>query len=116
MPRTIVIAPGVRTRIFRRRFSSLPQTIRFGADRPGGTVERVGSKWILGRTESTSPLQSHNEVRKGYWDTFFEIFVTPEHDTLVTIARPRLARGLLVASLALVAIAVAAVFVVRLTA
>ncbi|MBI5158012.1 MAG: hypothetical protein HZA58_08390 [Acidimicrobiia bacterium] len=109
--RTITIPAGARTLVFRRRFSSLPRTIRFDADAPGGTVERIGSRWILGRTPSTGPLQSHNEVRKGYWDTFFEIFVTPDRPVRVTIARPRLARRLLIGSLALAVVAAAAVVV-----
>jgi hypothetical protein len=114
MPRTLTIPPGVRTRVFRRRFSSLPQTIRFDADPPGGVVERIGSRWILGRTSATTPLQAHNECRKGYWDTFFEIYVTPDRPVRLTIDRPRLARPLLIGSLTLVVVAVAAALVFRL--
>jgi len=115
MPRRLTIPAGERTRIFRRRFSSLPQTIRFTAVPSGGTVERVGSRWILGRTRQTSALLPDNEVSKGYWDTFFELYVIPDHDTLVTLARPRLARALLIASLALVVVAAAAVLTLRFT-
>jgi len=114
MPRTLAISAGARTRLFRRRFSSLPQTIKFDADESGGVVERVGSRWIMGRTRSTSPLQLHNEVHKGYWDTFFDIYVTPDRPVRVTIDRPRLARRLLITSLALVVVAIAAALAFKL--
>jgi hypothetical protein len=113
MSRTIQIPGGVRTLVFRRRFSSIPQTIRFEADPAGGTIERIGSKWVLGRTRSTQPLQTSNEISKGYWDTFFEIYVTPDRPVRLTIDRPRMARLLLIASLVLVVVAVAAVVMFR---
>jgi hypothetical protein len=113
MSRTITISAGERTRIFRRRFSSLPQTVQFDAVPAGGKVERIGWRWILGRNRSATPLESRNVVTKGYWDTFFEIYVTPEHDTVVTIARPRLARRLLIGTLAIAVIAAAAVAAIR---
>lgn len=113
MSRTIQIPAGVRTLVFRRRFSSIPQTIRFESDPAGGTIERVGSKWVLGRTRSTHSLQTSNEISKGYWDTFFEIYVTPDRTTQVTIDRPRMKPLLLIASLVLVVVAVAAVVVFR---
>jgi hypothetical protein len=113
MSREITIDPGQRALVFRRRFSSLPQTIQFNATPAGGIVERIGSRWILGRTRSVMPLQVHHELRKGYWDTFFEIYVTPDQAVRVTVARPRLERRLLIGALATFVIAVAAAMAIR---
>lgn len=90
MSRQITIAAGERTRVFRRRFSSLPEEIEFTSSSAGGTVERVGSRWILGRTHSEQPLAGTNRVQKGYWDTIFEVFVTPAQPVVVTVHRPKL--------------------------
>lgn len=115
MARTLKLEPRVRTRVIRRGFSSLPQVFEFtaSAEQGGevsGTVERVGSRWILGRTNTSFPLRSHNEVRKGYWDTIFEVFVTSDTAIRVAVTRPRLTHRLLIGTLvAAVVVAAAAV-------
>ncbi len=73
-----------------------------------GTIERVGSRWILGRTHSSSPLLAQNEVRKGYWDTFFEVFVTANIPVTVVVPRARLSHRMLIGVLAVAVIAAAA--------
>ena len=107
MSRQITIAAGERTRVFRRRFSSLPEEIEFTSSSAGGTVERIGSRWILGRTRTEQPLAATNRLHKGYWDTFFEVFVTPLHPVVVTVRRPRLRRVLLILALVAVVAAIA---------
>ncbi len=107
--RQITIPAGQRTLVYRRRFSSIPQQIEFTSSSPGGTVERVGSRWILGRTHESLPLAERNSVRKGYWDTFFEIFVTPEREVTVTVPRARLLRRVLIGSLVAAVIVIAVV-------
>ena len=74
-----------------------------------GTIERVGSRWILGRTHETVGLAAQNVVKKGYWDTFFEVFVTPDRAVTVSIARPRLAKRLLIGALVLAVVITAIV-------
>jgi hypothetical protein len=111
--RRISIPAGQCTLVFRRRFSSLPQEIEFTAESDGvvsGKVERVGSRWILGRTQQTFALAAHNIVHKGYWDTFFEVFVTPDPAVTISIARPHLVRRLLITTLVLAVIVTAVVF------
>lgn len=108
--RQITIPAGQRKLVYRRRFSSLPQEIEFTSTSAGGTVERVGSRWILGRTRSEQPLAAANRVQKGYWDTFFEVFVTPAQPVVVTVLRPRLRRAVLILALA-VGVAIVAVVV-----
>lgn len=110
--RQITIPAGQRTVVYRRRFSSIPQEVSFSASGSSvtGTVERVGSRWILGRTNESFPLGTHNTVRKGYWDTFFEVFVTPDREVTVTVPRARMMRRLLITALALSVILIAVVF------
>ena len=68
--RGITAPAGERTLVFRRRFSSLPLEVEFesateAGGPPSGTVERVGSRWILGRTTSTIPLSSIKPAAQG---------------------------------------------------
>lgn len=110
--RQITIPAGQRTLIYRRRFSSIPQQVEFTATAAGGTVERVGSRWILGRTHDSVPLVEHNSVRKGYWDTFFEIFVTPDREVTVTVPRARMLRRVVIGALAVSVVVIAVVLAV----
>ena len=105
--RQITIPSGQRTLVYRRRFSSIPQEIEFTSSSAGGTVERVGSRWIFGRTRSEQPLAAANRVRKGYWDTFFEVFVTPLQPVVVTMQRPRMRRVWLILALVVLVAAIA---------
>lgn len=73
-----------------------------------GAVERVGSRWIFGRTTSIAPLRGFNSVRKGFWDTLFEVYVTSDSPVAVTLTRPALRSRVLVGALALFVVAVAA--------
>lgn len=114
--RRISIPAEQRTLVFRRRYSSLPQEIEFTAESDGGPVsgkvERIGSRWILGRTQQTFALAAHNVVDKGYWDTFFEVFVTPDRAVTVTVPRARMVRRVLIGSLVLAVILIAVVLAV----
>ena len=109
-----VLAPaGVATRVFRRRFSSVPLDVEFEvAAAPGGTVAgrvmRVGSRWVLGRVRSTAPLLESNRVRKGFWDTWFDVYVLPEMPVTVTVRRPAMRSRIVVGALALLVVAAAA--------
>jgi hypothetical protein len=114
--RGITAPAGERTLVFRRRFSSLPLEVEFesateAGGPPSGTVERVGSRWILGRTTSTIPLSSINRLRKGFWDTFFDIYVIPAEPVTLMVTRPALRNRLLLGGLALLVVAVAAAIV-----
>jgi hypothetical protein len=111
--RQITIPAGERTRVFQRRFSSIPQEVAFTVtgDRISGKVERIGSRWILGRTRSEQPLAPVNRLRKGYWDTFYEVFVVSDYPVVVEVARPRMARLVLVLALVVLVAAVAVIAV-----
>ena len=75
-----------------------------------GTVERIGSRWIFGRTVETIPLGPEVAVTKGYWDTFFEIYVTSDRGVTVRVDPPSMrGRALIWGLAALVTIAVIAI-------
>jgi hypothetical protein len=117
--RSITIDAGQRVRVIRRRFNSVPSLFEFAADaaRPGetvsGIVERVGSRWILGRTVDRFPLEPVVRIHKGFWDTLFDVYVTPDVDVNVTAHRATLRSRVLV--IGLVAIVIAAAVTIALT-
>ncbi|MCB2225012.1 MAG: hypothetical protein KQH83_12685 [Actinobacteria bacterium] len=85
------VQAGVRTRVIRTRTSSIPRTYRLtvepapGSGPVGGTVEVQGSRWLFRRDPATVPLDPLVEVRRGYWDTLFTVWVTPVVDVRVTV-------------------------------
>ena len=87
----IQIAAGCKTRIIRRRFSSLAMTYTFDAfptrqdNYLTGIVEIKGSDWIFPKPAKKIPLQSSNTVMAGVWDTFFSVYVIPEVDVVITM-------------------------------
>jgi hypothetical protein len=109
--RSITIDAGQRTRVIRRRFNSVPSLFEFTVDaaRPGetvsGIVERVGSRWILGRTRDTLPLEPLVGIHKGFWDTLFDVYVTPAVDVVVTAPQASLrSRRLIIGVAAIITI------------
>lgn len=105
---------GVRTRLVARRFSSVPATISFeavpldGGEDVGGRI--IGSRWVFPRQPVVTGLARHNTVSKGFWDTFYRVFVTADRDVRLIVragARslfPRLLAGLVAAAAAAVVV------------
>ena len=83
------VKAGETTRIIRRVAHNMPQTFTFSAAVPGGDVQGVvkvqGSLGPFPKAASNQPLQSHNEVSKGAWDTFYSVYVTPGQDTEIIV-------------------------------
>ncbi len=52
-----------------------------------GRVEVKGSNWIFSKEIQSFPLDEKITVHAGYWDTFFKVWVIPEHDVEVTMDR-----------------------------
>lgn len=107
--RTVVAKKGERTCILRIISDSIPQRARFGArpldgDGPvGGTVEVERWTFLRGtRTPETYALQPENRVQKGFWDTSFKIFVTPDRDAEIQFRTRHFSAGWLFLVLALV--------------
>ena len=92
MPKIIRVRPGEKVTIFRRNFSSVPIDFHFHASaldggQPDGEVEIQGSDWIFPKKPTTQPLQKHNVVHAGFWDTFFSVSVIAHGE--VEISTPK---------------------------
>ena len=93
----IVVRAGERQRVIHRFSSSLSQTFSFDTEPlagPGsvsGTVEVKGSRWLFGKEPAVLELQPTMTVQKGFWDTLYSVFITPDQDVKVTLHRARLA-------------------------
>jgi hypothetical protein len=90
MPKTIRIPAQETVTIYRRNFSSLVMDIPFDAvalneEAPKGEVTIQGSNWVFPKPTVTQPLQPHNQVRAGFWDTFFSIRVTAHVPVEITL-------------------------------
>lgn len=92
----VVVRRGERCRVIHRFSSSLSQTFSFEVEPvagPGpvsGTVEVKGSRWLFRKDPVVLELQPTMTVRKGFWDTLYSVFVTPDQDVKVTLHRARL--------------------------
>ena len=92
----IEVRRGERRRIIHRFSSSLSQTFSFdvkplvGSRPVSGTVEVKGSRWLFRKEAVVLELKSPMTVHKGFWDTLFSVFITPDQDVKVTLERPRL--------------------------
>lgn len=90
----IEVAANTRTRIYRRYGNSLPGRVAFDVSSSApvsGTVEVEGS--LFGRNREPADLRATNVVDKGFWDSKFSIWVTPDNDATVT-RHKRVADGL----------------------
>ena len=82
-------------RLLHRFSSSLPQTFTFDVEPLGGTgisgtVEVHGSRWLRRTRPVVIPLAATVTVRKGFWDTIWDVFATADQDARVTVHRGRL--------------------------
>lgn len=73
-----------------RRFSnSIPRTFSFdvepvdGSGGVSGTVEVAGSRWLFSKPPLVLELRSSMTVEKGFWDTLYSIYITPDQDVRV---------------------------------
>lgn len=110
------IRAGERQRIVHMISDSIPQQVRFtAASADGGAisgrVEVQGSRWLFRKPVATYPLQAHNVVAKGMFDTLFSVAVVPDADVRVTLeSRHFSARALVFVLVGVVVIAAAAAF------
>ncbi len=110
---------GEKTRLFSRRFSSVPMDYRFqasatSAEPVSGEVE-VSVRRVIGRRRSRrQPLEADNCVHAGYWDTFVDIDVEAGCDLELTTPKRHMTHARLIAWLA-VLVVTAALVVVLLT-
>ncbi len=85
------IRAGERRRVIRRFSSSIPRTFHFdvaplhGAGSVSGKVEVNGSRWLFRKPVVELLLAPSMTVDKGFWDTLFSVFVTPDQDVRVVV-------------------------------
>ena len=88
MPAEFIIPAGTRTRVLWVFSSSIPGAPRFRAEPLQGS-ELTGSvevvrKRLLSTETDQHPLRPQNVFAKGFWDSDYKIFVTPDQDCRVT--------------------------------
>lgn len=89
--KTIEIQRGERHRIIRRFSSSIPKSFYFdveplnGSGEVSGTVEVAGSRWLFSKPPVMLDLVPTMAVEKGFWDTLYSVFVTPDQDVRVVL-------------------------------
>lgn len=111
----IKAAAGSRVAVVRRAFSSVPIDYLFSAraaaagQTVSGAVEIRKSRWIIPGAPMTLPLQEHNVVSAGLWNTFMSVDVVPDVDVVITTEgrRVRNLRTILLWAVVVVAIAAA---------
>ena len=85
----VVVEGGERRRVLRRTSNSIPRTFSFdvqpvsGSGEVSGTVEVAGSRWLFKKPLLALELRPTMTVHKGFWDTLFSIFITPDQDVRV---------------------------------
>ena len=89
MAKTIRLKAGESAKIFHRSLSSIPMDFQFQAlaldgGQPDGEIEIRGSDWIFPKSPVRQPLQEHNVVHAGFWDTFFSVSVIAYGELEVT--------------------------------
>lgn len=114
MPKTIRLKSGEQVKIFSRNFSSVPVDFHFQATAldggsPNGEIIIQGSNWIFPKPPVTQPLQAHNSVHAGFWDTFFSVFIMAHNDLEITTPKGKanLSRWIIWAAVAIGVVAVA---------
>ena len=119
--REIIIKKGERRRILHLVFDSIPQLVTLKAEPMapatplGGTVEVVHSQWLFAKAPASQNLAPDNALQKGFWDSFFSIFVTPDQDTRITFqSRHFIVKYLIYAFAILIVLAAASGFLIPL--
>lgn len=91
--KTFEIKAGERERVIRKFSNSLALTYSFDvepldlSDVVSGVVEVVGSNWLAPKPAITKELNTSNFVEKGIWDTMYSVYVIPDVDVRVSMAK-----------------------------
>ncbi len=87
--KVIEVKAGHRTRIIHMFSNSIPMEMGFTAHsikkggKVSGKVEVKGSNWLFPKAAIKQDLGDENIVKKGMWDTFYAVYVTPEDDVRI---------------------------------
>lgn len=91
--KTIEIKAGERTRIIHKFSNSLPANYTFDVapkvigGSVSGIIEISGSNWIFPKEATRQDLGETNIVDKSVMDTFYGVYVTPDVDVKITLAK-----------------------------
>lgn len=94
----IIAKAGERTKILHIVSDSIPQPVRFTAQRletfepPEGTVEIARRHWFARQAPERHPLRAEQTFRKGFADVDYAIYVTPVDDVAIDIQTRHLER------------------------
>lgn len=111
--KTIAIKANERKKIISKFSNGIATSYSFSADnlqdqQISGQVEIKGSNWIFPKPAIFQPLKANNLVSKGMWDTFYNVYVTPEHDIQITLKASSINQPLLYFTAIVAVVAVAA--------
>ncbi|MCF6319469.1 MAG: hypothetical protein L3J83_09375 [Proteobacteria bacterium] len=102
-----------RVRVIHMFSNSLPMDLGFSAisaqagQRISGKVEVRGSNWLFPKEAVLQELGAENIVKKGMWDTFYSVYVTPDIDVSIKIEKPSGVKIWLLLIIALIIVAIA---------
>ncbi len=94
MKRTITCPAGEWTPIFRHHFVQMPYawTVTFVAADGGpvtgavaGEVKETRSSWIIPNPPILLPLVDKMYFERGWWNTFYSVYVKPTRDVIAQI-------------------------------
>ena len=102
MAREVICPRGPRTRILHILSDSIPQSVRFTAEpvEAGQSIDGV-VEVERGGAESAS-LEPRNAFRKGFLDSRYAVFVTPDQDTRIVFQSRHFTSKLLFVALGIV--------------
>ena len=118
--KTVIIKANQRKKIISKFSNSIATSYSFSAENPNtqqfsGQIEIKGSNWIFPKPSVYQPLKADNLVSKGMWDTFFNVYVTPDRDIQITMKPSTINRlPLYLAAIAVIVATAASIMVIGL--
>lgn len=87
MPKEFTIKAGERTRVLWLFSDSIPARPRFRAESADGAPisgKIEITRGMFGSTTDHQALSAQNVLTKGFWDSNYSVYVTPDQDVRVT--------------------------------
>ena len=83
---------GERTRVIQRFSNSIPATFLLRAktldesQTLSGLIEIETSALLFDKKTSQLTLKAEQSLNKGYWDSFYSVFITPDYDIELSLS------------------------------
>jgi hypothetical protein len=115
--KTVKLIAKQRTKIFSRKFSSVPMEYEFSvkpinSQALSGQVDVEISRTIFKNTNYQLPLQEKHVIKAGFWDTFMDVYVTADDDIEVELPKRRMGSKPVIIGLILVVLALASILMI----